>query len=130
MHSDRMGLAHGVEGRVPLLDDGVMRSAFVIPPAQRVGPTGLKASLRRAVADVLPQPVLERRWKLGFHAPVAVYVGALDEALRAGHRTSCELLGGGPDWESLKAPARWTWGALGAYLGWVRTRGGRPSPSM
>ena len=35
MHSDRMGLAHGVEGRVPLLDDGVMREAFAIPPAQR-----------------------------------------------------------------------------------------------
>lgn len=122
LHSDRMGLAHGVEGRVPLLDDGVIRAAFAIPPAQRVGPTGLKASLRRAVADVLPEPVLERRWKLGFHAPVAVYVNALDEVLRAGHRTTCELLGGGPSWEFLNASARWTWGALGCYVGWVRAR--------
>lgn len=128
LHSDRMGLAHGVEGRVPLLDDGVIRAAFAIPPAQRVGSNGLKASLRRAVADLLPKPVLERRWKLGFHAPVAVYVDALDEVLRAGHRTSCELLGGGPEWESLNVFARWTWGALGSYLGWVRQRRSRLTP--
>jgi asparagine synthase (glutamine-hydrolysing) len=120
LHSDRMGLAHGVEGRVPLLDDGVIRAAFAVPPAQRVGSTGLKASLRRAVADALPPQVLERRWKLGFHAPVAVYVDALDGVLRAGHRTTCERLGGGPGWESLSVFARWTWGALGSYLGWVR----------
>jgi asparagine synthase (glutamine-hydrolysing) len=120
LHSDRMGLAHGVEGRVPLLDDGVIRSAFGTPPAARVGASGLKASLRRAVADVLPRAVLERRWKLGFHAPVAAYVEALDEPLREGHRESCTLLGGGPDWSGLAPAVRWSWGALGCYLRWVR----------
>ena len=120
-----MGLAYGVEGRVPLLDDGVIRAAFAIPPGQRVGSTGLKGSLRRAVADVLPQPVLERRWKLGFHAPVAIYVAALDEALRPGHRITCEVLGDGPKWNALGASARWSWGALGSYLGWVRAQKGR-----
>ena len=114
MHSDRMGLARGVEGRVSLLDDGVMREAFAIPPAQRVGSTGLKASPRSAVADALPPRVLERRWKLGFHAPLAVYIQALDEILRVGHWTSCEVRAGGRDWESLNVQARWRWGALGA----------------
>jgi len=122
LHSDRMGLAHGVEGRVPLLDDGVIRAAFGIRPAERVGASGLKASLRHAVADALPREVLERRWKLGFHAPVAAYVAALEEPLHAGHRASCELLGGGPTWESLGAEVRWRWGALGCYLSWVRDR--------
>jgi asparagine synthase (glutamine-hydrolysing) len=122
MHSDRMGLAHSVEGRVPLLDDGVIRAAFAIPPAERVESSGLKASLRRAVADALPQPVLERRWKLGFHAPLPVYVAALDEVLRAGHHISREVLGGGPEWETLNPSARWTWGALGSYLGWARAQ--------
>lgn len=122
LHSDRMGLAHGVEGRVPLLDDGVIRAAFGVPPPERVGVTGLKASLRRAVADVLPRPVLERTWKLGFHAPVPVYVQALDEPLRAGHAVTRDLLGGGADWDELTSSARWAWGALGCYLDWARGR--------
>jgi asparagine synthase (glutamine-hydrolysing) len=117
-----MGLAHGVEGRVPLLDDDVIRAAFGVPPQERVGESGLKASLRRAVRDALPREVLERRWKLGFHAPVAVYVEALDEPLRAGHRTTCDLFGGGPDFGSLSPFARWSWGALGCYLDWVRAQ--------
>jgi asparagine synthase (glutamine-hydrolysing) len=122
LHSDRMGLAHGVEGRVPLLDDGVIRAAFGIPPGQRVGPDGLKASLRNAVRDRLPRAVAERRWKLGFHAPLNAYVQALDEPLRAGHRTTCDVLGGGPAWEELPSAARWNWGALGCYLTWARAR--------
>jgi asparagine synthase (glutamine-hydrolysing) len=119
-----MGLAHGVEGRVPLLDDGVIRAAFGIAPADRVGATGLKASLRRAVENALPVEVLERRWKLGFHAPVAVYAAALDEPLREGHRTTCDVLGGGPEWGALDPFVRWRWGALGCYLQWVRARRG------
>jgi asparagine synthase (glutamine-hydrolysing) len=125
LHSDRMGLAYGVEGRVPLLDDGVIRAAFAIPAGQRVGASGLKGSLRRAVADVLPASVLQRRWKLGFHAPVPIYVAALDEALRLGHRITCEILGDGPKWDALPAGVRWRWGALGSYLGWVRAQKGR-----
>ena len=122
LHSDRMGLAHGVEGRVPLLDDGVIRAAFGVPPRERVGTDGLKASLRRAVADSLPPAVRERRWKLGFHAPVSVYVQALDERLRAGHAITRELLGGGAGYAELRPSSRWAWGALGCYLLWVRGR--------
>jgi asparagine synthase (glutamine-hydrolysing) len=129
MHSDRMGLAHSVEGRVPLLDDGVIRAAFAVPPTRRVESSGLKASLRRAVSDALPRTVLERRWKLGFHAPLSAYVTALDDVLRAGHQATYALLGGGPDWETLGVQARWSWGTLGCYLGWVRERSGRSSRS-
>ena len=121
LHSDRMGLAHGVEGRVPLLDDGVLRSAFGIPPPERVGESGLKASLRLAVAELLPEAVRQRRWKLGFHAPVGIYVQALEARLRAGHAVTRDLLGGG-DYGALKPSARWAWGALGCYLLWVRRR--------
>jgi asparagine synthase (glutamine-hydrolysing) len=120
LHSDRMGLAHGVEGRVPLLDDGVIRAAFGVPPAARVGRTGLKASLRAAVGDVLPPLVRDRAWKLGFHAPVPVYVAALEEPLRAGHAAARAVLSGGPDWGALPPADRWRWGVLGSYLVWAR----------
>jgi asparagine synthase (glutamine-hydrolysing) len=118
-HSDRMGLAHGVEGRFPLLDEGVIEAAFGIPPADRVGTTGLKVILRFAVADVLPALVRDRAWKLGFHAPLGAYVRGIDGPLRAGHQTVRELLGTAPAWDSLEVGARWVWGNLGTYLQWV-----------
>ena len=120
LHSDRMGLAHGVEGRVPLLDDRVIRAAFGVPPADRVGATGLKASLRAAVSDVLPPLVRDRAWKLGFHAPLPAYVAALDEPLRAGHAAAQAVLSDGPEWGALLPPDRWRWGALGSYLLWTK----------
>jgi len=121
-HSDRMGLAAGVEGRVPLLDERVIAAAWGIPVAARVGPSGLKASLRAATAHVLPEVVRDRAWKLGFHAPLRRYVAALDEPLRAGHLTARRAMGGAPPWESLAFDTRWRWGNLGAYLGWVASR--------
>ncbi len=122
-HSDRMCLASGVESRVPLLDEGVIRAALAIPPCQRVGSLGLKHLLRIAVGDLLPPLVAARRWKLGFHLPLTPYVHALEEPLRAGHQVLLQELGGGPDWAALGPAARWRFGTLGAYLGWARAQG-------
>jgi len=122
LHSDRMTLAFGVEGRVPLLDDGVIRAAFGIPARERIGPNGAKDSLRRAVADILPIEVRERAWKLGFHAPLAPYVGALEPRLREGHAFASSVIGDGIPWGSLEVGERWRWGTLGEYLRWVRDR--------
>ncbi|APR82148.1 Asparagine synthetase [Minicystis rosea] len=121
-HSDRMGLAAGVEGRVPLLDERVIAAAWGVPARERVGASGLKASLRAAAAHVLPREVLDRAWKLGFHAPLRHYVAALEEPLRAGHRAVHRQLGDAPAWSSLSFQARWRWGIAGAYLGWVASR--------
>ena len=120
LHSDRMTLAFGVEGRVPLLDDGVIRAAFGIPARERIGPNGAKDSLRRAVADILPAAVRERAWKLGFHAPLTPYVRALEPRLREGHAFASAVIGAGVPWSDLELGERWRWGTLGAYLRWVR----------
>ncbi len=122
LHSDRMGLAHGVEGRVPLLDEEVVETAFGVPPAERVDRTGLKATLRHAVADALPRVVAERAWKMGFHAPLKAYVAALDEPLRAGWEQCAAVFDRRPRWEALPHASRWIWGNLGAYAAWVATQ--------
>lgn len=119
LHSDRMTLAHGVEGRVPLLDVGLIEVAFGIPVNQRVGPRGLKEALRRAAADVLPEAVLERRWKQGFHAPLRAYVRELDSMLQARAEHAARALRQRLRWGSLPVHARWRWGNLGAYLQWI-----------
>ncbi len=119
LHSDRMTLAHGVEGRVPLLDVRLIEVAFGVPVSQRVGPRGLKESLRRAAEDVLPALVRERRWKQGFHAPLRAYVKELDAALEGRARWAAHAMHQRLKWHDLSVHARWRWGNLGAYLQWI-----------
>ncbi|MBX3270226.1 MAG: asparagine synthase (glutamine-hydrolyzing) [Sandaracinaceae bacterium] len=84
--SDRSSMAHGVEVRVPFLDERVVEHALAIPPAMKMQGLREKAVLRRAVADLLP-PAITRRKKQPFATPIAPWFfseGAppfVDEAL-------------------------------------------------
>lgn len=71
---DRTTMAHGVEGRVPLLDHRLVEAALAIPPDVRA-PGGRGKGLQRAMAaDLLPRSVLEFP-KNGFVSPVAQWYG-------------------------------------------------------
>jgi asparagine synthase (glutamine-hydrolysing) len=120
LHSDRMGLAHGVENRVPLLDEDLIEVALGVPTALRCDRVGLKASLRAAAGRVLPREIAERGWKLGFHAPLGTYVRGLDESLRAGCGEAASFLGRGPRYDDLAPADRWLWGNLGFFIRWAR----------
>ncbi len=122
LHSDRMTLAFGVEGRVPLLAPKLVSAALALPTALRVDELGLKAGLRLAARDVLPDLVYQRAWKQGFHAPLGPYVAAVDERLHAGAREVAHRLDEKLDWAQLSPTMRWRWGALGNYLHWVADR--------
>jgi asparagine synthase (glutamine-hydrolysing) len=66
---DRMSMAHGLEARSPLLDRALMEEAARLPDQlKRRGARG-KIVLKRAVADLLPPGILERR-KHGFGLPI------------------------------------------------------------
>lgn len=61
-------MAHGVEGRTPFLDHHLFERAWRLP-ADALFADGLeKATLRTALADVLPEPLRSRR-KHPFVAP-------------------------------------------------------------
>ena len=64
-----MTMANSLELRVPFLDPEVFRVASTLPiePAGHQGAT--KVALRRALAEIVPPHVLERR-KLGFPVPI------------------------------------------------------------
>jgi asparagine synthase (glutamine-hydrolysing) len=69
---DRNSMAHSIEGRVPFLDHRLVEYAFSLPSSSKLRGAETKSILRRALRDVLPQPVLARRDKIAFRAEPAV----------------------------------------------------------
>src|SRR4051794_30753203 len=67
--ADKMTMANSLELRVPFLDPEVFRVASTLPIDARVTREQTKVALRRALAQVVPPHVLERR-KLGFPVPI------------------------------------------------------------
>lgn len=62
-------MAHGLEGRSPLLDHEVLEFAASLPAAfKRKGPAG-KLILRKAIENLLPPEILSRK-KMGFGVPL------------------------------------------------------------
>jgi len=72
---DRVTMAFSLEGRVPLLDRRLLRTAMRLPPEARVDGTGrLKALLRDAAAPSLPGAVRGRTDKMGFPLPLGDWI--------------------------------------------------------
>ncbi len=72
-YTDKMGMAFGVEVRVPLLDIDLIRFAAKIPPhLKQKGNLG-KYLFRKAVAPLLPQEILTRS-KSGFGVPLRAWI--------------------------------------------------------
>ncbi|WP_149537102.1 asparagine synthase (glutamine-hydrolyzing) [Siccirubricoccus phaeus] len=77
---DRCLMAHGVEGRTPLLDTGIAEAAFRLPDALKVqGHTG-KWLLREWLARHLPAAEPYRP-KQGFTVPVGAWIEGVGEKL-------------------------------------------------
>jgi asparagine synthase (glutamine-hydrolysing) len=78
--ADRMSVPHGLELRVPYLDQAVFDAAAQVPSEQKVTRRGLtKLALRRALRDVVPAGAADRP-KLGLPTPTRVWLrGELGE---------------------------------------------------
>jgi asparagine synthase (glutamine-hydrolysing) len=86
---DRMTMAHGLEARVPYLDNDVMDFAWTLPPRFKVRGLRTKLLLKQVAARRLP-PDIVWRGKHGFALPVSTWLrGELRElgaaALLDGH---------------------------------------------
>lgn len=68
MYTDKMGMAVGVETRVPLLDVEVANLVIPWPTEWKVGRKSLKEILREAARGVIPSDYIDRR-KAGFAVP-------------------------------------------------------------
>jgi asparagine synthase (glutamine-hydrolysing) len=66
---DRKSMAHGIEARVPFLDHRLVEFSIALGNDHKIVHGDTNRVLRRAMADMLPAPVLNRRDKLGFSTP-------------------------------------------------------------
>jgi asparagine synthase (glutamine-hydrolysing) len=68
LYTDKMGMAVGLEARVPFLDVDLVEAAAGYPSAWKLAGSTTKAVLRDAARGVVPDPVIDRP-KAGFGAP-------------------------------------------------------------
>lgn len=67
---DRTSMAVSLESRLPLLDHRIVDQVFAVPAQQRFADGRPKYLLRRALQGIVPQPILDRRDKMGFPVPI------------------------------------------------------------
>lgn len=126
---DRVTMAFGIEGRVPLLDRRLLRSAVRLGDAARVDGSGrLKALLRDAASPLLPAVVRARRDKMGFPIPIGTWcAGPWREMIRdvcCGPRARARgMIDGAGVEHALERPGRYDRGLFAALFLelWSRT---------
>jgi asparagine synthase (glutamine-hydrolysing) len=73
MLTDRMSMAVSLECRVPLLDHKLVELAAAMPASIKVGGGQLKALMKRSLAGLLPDDILNRS-KRGFGTPMGAWL--------------------------------------------------------
>jgi len=68
---ERCSMAHGVEVRMPFMDWRLVTFSFGLPEDSKLGGGFTKRILREAMRGSLPEPVRQRRDKIGFSPPMA-----------------------------------------------------------
>ena len=71
---DRMSMAHGIESRVPILDNDIIDFANSIPSNIKYKNGKLKRLLTELAARKLPEDVSQRKDKMGFPVPLNDWV--------------------------------------------------------
>jgi len=116
--SDFMSMAHGLEVRVPLIDDQLARQVLALPGNWKMGGYFPKRLLVGALGGTLPASIVQRP-KRGFTLPFEQW---MREALRPEVERAMSELGDGPLGEFLDgAGARAVWqGFLHGETSWSR----------
>ena len=67
---DRTSMAVSLESRLPLLDHRIVDQVFAVPARHRFAAGQPKYLMRQALQGIVPQPILDRRDKMGFPVPI------------------------------------------------------------
>jgi asparagine synthase (glutamine-hydrolysing) len=118
-YEDRNSMAFGIEARVPFLDHRLVESALALPDRLKVTGRQRKVALRRAVDDLVPRLILERRDKIGFDAPDQRWLSESMNVLgRLSERARSEELGLLRTGSIRRGVDSWNEGRLGRELTW------------
>ncbi|SFD26343.1 asparagine synthase (glutamine-hydrolyzing) [Clostridium uliginosum] len=71
---DRMGMAHGLESRVPFLDHKLVELAATMPANVKFKEGNMKHILRKSMDKYVPNEVMNRKDKMGFPTPFNYWV--------------------------------------------------------
>ena len=121
---DRMSMAHGLESRVPLLDHPLIEFAATVPADVKFEGGDMKHLLKTAYADTLPEPILNRRDKMGFPVPLKEwFAGELHDlaqdtfrAIKTRHRPYIKADAVLANFDAAGRFSRKTWGLLSLEL--------------
>jgi asparagine synthase (glutamine-hydrolysing) len=75
-YEDRDSMAFSIEARTPFLDYRLVEAAFTLPTRLKIRGALTKVALRASMEGLLPEPVRDRRDKLGFPTPFARFLRA------------------------------------------------------
>jgi asparagine synthase (glutamine-hydrolysing) len=70
---DRVSMAVSLESRVPLLDPRIVDLIARVPPAIKFKGGEMKYLFKRAIRDLLPPTVMDRKDKMGFPVPLQLW---------------------------------------------------------
>ena len=73
MKADKGTMANSIEERLPLLDQEVIKYAFSIPSSLKLKRGCEKYIFRKAVQDLLPRAIIDRK-KMGFGTPMGAWM--------------------------------------------------------
>lgn len=71
---DRVSMASSLESRVPLLDHRIIDLVVSMPPTIKFNEGQTKYILKKAVKNVMPAAILQRKDKMGFPVPIKEWV--------------------------------------------------------
>ncbi len=77
-YEDRNSMAASIESRCPLLDYRIVEFLLELPGSYKIDKHFSKRILRDAAKGIVPQPILDRTDKQGFHAPTDKWVNYIE----------------------------------------------------
>lgn len=82
-YEDRNSMAHSIESRVPFLTPRLVEFTQRLPESFLIGDDGLtKKIFRRSMRGIVPDPILDRRDKIGFEPPQRKWLEEIDPWVR------------------------------------------------